>query len=316
MLELPADPGLYDTLRNIPRVARAVFDNARLAMVKYRNRPAGRVVLNASGEAIAAADLAAAVLSGIATQPVVTHHGKDLPAWLGDDDVVIVASLTGDAADGVSAVAAASELGCGIGVVTAGGHLWDMADSQRYALADLAAVDYQGASAFAALFFSLLGAAAAVALPNGGRSFAADVESNVTLLERLRDAYGPSVASAGNPARLVAGVLQGAEPVLFGTSGIARETLPVVSRRMRQIGGSICHTGLLSERGDDTAPLEQGDMAIVFRAAGSTGDPLSLLAGHWPPDSLHEIELAGANALEQAWSAITLFDWAAFYLAP
>jgi hypothetical protein len=235
---------------------------------------------------------------------------------MGDEDVAIVASLTGESPDGVTAVAEASDRGCGIGVVTAGGHLRDMAETQGYALADLGAFSPLGAAAFAALFFALLGSAAAVALPNGGRSFSVDVEAATLLMERLRDAYGPSVAASANPARLVAGVLQGAEPVLFGTPGIARESLPAIARRMRQIGGSTCQTGLLSARGDDTAPLEQGDMAVLLRAGDVAGDPLSLLSDHWPSDSLHEIELAGANALEQTWSGITLFDWAAFYLAP
>lgn len=316
MPELPDDPGLYDSLRRVSHTARAVFEPSRLTMVRARTDMPARILLLASGEALAAAQLAAAVLANEATQPIAVCHDRQVPRWVGPEDLVIVCSLSGNSPECVAAIANASDREASLAVVTAGGHLLDMALSQGYPVADLSLAQNHGVLAFAALLFGILGLTAAASVPNGGRGFAGDVESAIALLERLRDAYGPSSDVASNPARLVAGALADTDPVLVGTPGIASDICAVIERRFRQIGRTKITAAILASDGDDSLSLPDGDCAVLLNGPGAAGDSLAALLRRWPADSVHEIDLAGSNALEQALSGITLFDWAAFYLAP
>jgi len=315
MPDTTQDASLYDSLKRVPETARAAFENGRLAMVSHAGYAPRRVLIDASGEARLAANLVASVIGRESTHPIVVQTDRKLPAWVEADDVVIAASLTGTASHCVALLSEAADRGCGIAVAAGGGHLRDMADAQKYPLVDLTGSASTGVRAFSALFFGLAGLTAAAALPGAGRAFGADAEAATVLLEALRDAYGPAAPTLANPARMVAEALQGIRPVFYGTDGVASDVAPVISQRTWQIGAVASTVGIVAPAGDNTAPHPEGDAAVLLSGADSPPDAANALLSHWRGESLHEITLSGNTALEQAWSAIMLFDWAAFYMA-
>src|SRR3989441_6980264 len=85
-------------------------------------RPRAVIVAGMGGSA-AGADLLAACAAERLDVPVLVHRGYGLPALVGQRDLVIVVSYSGDTAETLSAAEAALERGSSLVAVTAGGPL-------------------------------------------------------------------------------------------------------------------------------------------------------------------------------------------------
>jgi len=181
------------------------------------------VVLGMGGSAIGA-DLVAGLLAGVAPVPVLTVRGYELPSYVGDEDLVVASSYSGETAEVLSAVETAARRGGRMVALTSGGRLGAMARERGW---PLLTVPYRGEprSALGWGMLPLLAWAQQLGLIPPQDAAAAEASG---WLGRMAGELGPDRPLAANPAKALAARLHQRLPVIYG-AGI----LSPVARRWK-----------------------------------------------------------------------------------
>lgn len=190
-------------------------DSAGLAEV---DAPGGLTVCGMGGSAIGA-DLAAAAIGDRALRPLRTVRDYALPSWLGSDTLVLCASYSGDTEETLACFEAAGALGAPRVALTIGGRLAELARAEGVPVIGVPG----GIQPRAAVAYMTVGALECAALCGAAPSLRAEVEAASALLGEL--------AGEPEPARKLAGVIQGRIPIFYG----AGPTAPVATRWKTQV---------------------------------------------------------------------------------
>jgi glucose/mannose-6-phosphate isomerase len=177
------------------------------------------------GSAIGA-DLAAAIIGSSPSGPIVTTRGYDLPAWVGQDDVVVLSSYSGSTEETLSCFEQAKASGARLYVVSSGGPLSEAAHADGIPVIGLPGI-FQPRAAVA---YGVV-AVAEIAIANGfaGASLRADFTAAADRLRALGEEWGPDAEHS--LAKELARDAFGRLPVLYG----ADLTAPVAYRWKGQI---------------------------------------------------------------------------------
>nr|CAA9268540.1 Glucose-6-phosphate isomerase, archaeal II / Mannose-6-phosphate isomerase, archaeal [uncultured Armatimonadetes bacterium] len=188
---------------------------AREADLKPLSSPPSNVVVTGLGGSAIGGDMLRAVIEAQGRVPCGVNRDYHLPAYVGPDTLVITASYSGNTEETLSAYAQAHEAGAQILAVTSGGTLAERARSDGHRVI-LVPGGQPPRSATGYLFFPMLVALERLGLlPDQG----AAIDETIARLRAQRDALGPGVPAARNPAKQLASALHGKVPVVHGTTG-------------------------------------------------------------------------------------------------
>ncbi len=182
-------------------------------------------VCGMGGSAIGA-DLAATLIGPRASGPLVTTRGYDLPAWVGEDDAVVLSSYSGSTEETLSCFEQAKTSGARLYVVSSGGPLSEAAHASDIPVIGLPGI-FQPRAAVA---YGVV-AVAEIAVANGLAP--ASIRDEFNRATDLLKTLGPSWAPGGDdetPTHLARSAF-GRLPLIYG----ADLTAPVAYRWKCQI---------------------------------------------------------------------------------
>lgn len=324
------------------REAAVLAAEAGVASLLEDGRPRAVVVCGMGGSGIAG-DVLAAVAGAGSPVPIVTHRGYGLPAWVGPVDLVIAVSCSGGTEETLSALEEAVRRGCRLLVVGRDGSpLEDLGRRGRGVVVPVTQGRQPRASVWA-LSTPLVVAGHALGLLHAPPEA---VEATAVVLEQVADRCRVDADEVVNPAKRLARQLDGALPVVWGTSPLAGTAAYRFACQVNENAQLPAVWGVLPEADHNqvvaldrpTAPARADDADDFFRDRGDDEDTdagllLVLLrdAEEHPQVALRaevsaelarerdvevtELRAEGASSFERLASLIGTTDWASAYLA-
>jgi glucose/mannose-6-phosphate isomerase len=194
----------------------AVEIGRKLAASVSRLEPLENVVIAGMGGSAIGGDYARCLAEAYGRVPVVVSRDYTLPRFVGPGTLVVAASYSGNTEETIAAYGDARKAGAHRMAVTSGGALRDLAAADGMPVA-IVPGGQPPRSALGYMFFPLL-----AYLERCGaleRSFDADVEETLTLMQTIAAKIGPAVPLRDNPAKQLAVELQGKIPLVYGSQG-------------------------------------------------------------------------------------------------
>jgi glucose/mannose-6-phosphate isomerase len=279
------------------------------------------VILGMGGSAIGG-DLVCALVRDECSVPISVNRDYDLPAFVGNQTLVVASSYSGNTEETLSAFAQALERGAMVVAITTGGQL---AETCRRRNLPLITFEYesQPRAALGYSFVTLL-----VLLQEMGyiAGKSGQLQETITSLEHLRSRIGVEVPEADNPAKQLARRLEGKLPVFYGAghlSEVARrgkcqwnenskawafwDVLPELNHNSVAGYGHPAslapHLHVLMLDSELYHPRHQVRLGVTGEILTQNGIP-------------HEaIQVAGKSRLSQMLWAIHFVDFVSYYLA-
>jgi len=282
-----------------------------------------RVVIAGMGGSAIAADLLAAYLLPVCKVPVVVHRDYGLPAWACSPETLLIASShSGNTEETLDSYETGINNNCKLMLITTGGKLAARADQIG---APLWLFEHEGQprTAVGFSFGLLLAVLTRLGLVPDPK---AELNSALAEMRTQQKLLHPSIAASLNPAKRLAGQLQGRWVNIIGSGVLA----PVARRWKGQIN-ELAKAGAgfeaLPEADHNTlAGLTNPEttlnrIATVFLRARSD-HPRNRLRSKLTQKTFmleglntNDYEAPGDNPLAQQWSALHFGDYLAFYLA-
>jgi glucose/mannose-6-phosphate isomerase len=250
------------------REAAVLAGEAGVARLADDGRPRAVVVVGMGGSAIAG-DVLAAVAGPTMPVPLVVHRDFGLPGWVGPMDLVVAVSCSGTTAETLSALEEAVRRGCRLLVVgREGSPLDDLGQRGRAVFVPVTQGRQPRASAWA-LATPLVVAGHALGLLQAP---AEAVEETAALLEQVADRCRRDAEHLVNPAKRLAGQLDGALPVVWGTSHLAAVAAHRFACQLNENAHVPAVHGALPEAGHNQVVTLDGPMAARTSAVGDPDD--------------------------------------------
>ncbi len=233
-----------------------------------------------------AGDVLAAVAGPTLPVPLVVHRDFGLPGWVGPMDLVVAVSCSGETAETLSALEEAVRRGCRLLVVgRAGSPLDDLGQRGRAVFVPVTQGRQPRASAWA-LATPLVVAGHALGLLQAPADV---VEEAAALLEQIADRCRRDAQHLVNPAKRLAVHLDGALPVVWGTSPLSAVAAGRFSCQLNANAHVAAVHGALPEVGHNQVVVLDGPMAPRVETAGDPDDFFR--------DRADDVEQAGVLAL-------------------
>ncbi|MGE5704180.1 MAG: bifunctional phosphoglucose/phosphomannose isomerase [Clostridia bacterium] len=171
------------------------------------------VVLGTGGGSAASVTLVKSYLFDELKVPMQLNQGYTIPAFVGEETLVIVVTHSGNTEEIIAGYEAAIESGAQIAVITAGGTVLEMAQKHGHAHL-LVPGGMMPRIALGYIFLPIISLLTKLRLA-GDKG--ADVAETIAQFARLKDQYGSHVATADNMAKQIATEMDGLTPVIYGT---------------------------------------------------------------------------------------------------
>ena len=274
-----------------------------------------RVVIVGMGGSAIAGEVLGAWLAAEHELALTIARDSRLPPGIGEGDLVVAVSYSGNTMETLSAVREALARGCDLVGVASGGALKDLCGARGYPLAVLPS-GMMPRAAFGSVFGALAGLFAA--------NVAEEVKKAAEVVRKQAAKLAPSVAAPRNAAKRLAQKLRGRTPIVYGTPTYA----PVARRWQTQFNENakvLAWASVLPEAdhnelvgwAEDTAAkrfapifLRDPEEAADHRAMmDATRDLVKGKA------KVEEIHAEGATLLARMLTTIQLGDWTSLYLA-
>jgi glucose/mannose-6-phosphate isomerase len=205
------DPhGVGTTLAAFPSQCREALA-LRAAPAPPAARPA-LVVAAGMGGSASGGDLLAACAAGRLDVPVLVHRGYGLPRAARAGTLVLASSYSGETVEVLSAVEEARARGLTVVVVTSGGRLGALAETQGLACVRVPS----GLMPRHALAYLLLPAVTALAELGLAVASPEEVAEAIAVVAALAEELAPGRPAEANEAKRLALTLHGAVPVVYG----------------------------------------------------------------------------------------------------
>ena len=213
-----ADPGrMLDTVLSLPEQCRRGYrlgvDTAGLPSADGVDA----VVVCGMGGSGIAGDVLAALFGDRLSVPVVVVKNPVLPEFCGKDTLVVCSSYSGTTAETLACYEAAASRGCRVVAVASGGALAERARAQGFPVVPVPEGMTSPRAAIGCSSFGILGALEATGVIPPVRL---EVEGCAALLDRVATEVGPDRTREANPAKALAGDLNGRVPVVWGADGV------------------------------------------------------------------------------------------------
>jgi len=209
---LPVDSlNMWEATTGLPEQMAAALDWSGEHVLGITGPITNLVVAGMGGSGIIG-DLVAAVATTEMVVPVVVSKSYDLPAYCGPDTLVLCISFSGDTAETLEAAERAAAVGASVVVVTSGGALGRLADTEHWPVAPVPSDIPQPRAALGAMAVPALVALERLGLLEG---ITTRLAAAVEFLARRRDV----LAAEGGPPVAVARRIGRTFPLVHGSPG-------------------------------------------------------------------------------------------------
>jgi glucose/mannose-6-phosphate isomerase len=316
------DPeGMIDEIDQLPGQLQSAWEVGKKLDLPSWDRPSQVLIAGMGGSAIGA-DLLGAYVTDQARLPVLTWRNYGLPAYIGEDSLVIASSHSGNTEEVLSAFQRALDVGTRVMAITTGGELGALADE---AGVPVWRFEHRGQPR-AAVGFSF-GLLLAVLKRLGViEDPSAEVVDAVRAMRDQQEKIGARVPIVQNSAKRVAGQLMGRWPTVLGADFL----VPVARRWRTQISELAKAVAQFEELPEADHNLVAGvsfpeklfgsSMVLFLRAEDN--HPRNLLRLDVTRHVLmvqgmntDVIRARGDSILAQQWTCLHFGDYVAYYLA-
>lgn len=318
-----ADPGhMLDRLRELPQQLRDAWQAAGALPLPDSLRTVRQALVLGMGGSAMGGDLLRVYAAPECPIPILVSREYELPHWVHAETLVIGISYSGGTEETLSAFEQAAGCGARLLAITSGGRLAEMAAAYNAPVLRIA-YEAQPRAAIGYLFSPLVRIFCTLGLL-GDKS--AEHAEAVTLLERLRDAYGPDRPASSNLAKQLAQALHGKLAVIYG-AGLLGEVAHRWKTQINETSKAFAYYELYPELthnaivGFEHPESARRDVAVVVldapslhprvRARMDATARLMQQAGL----SYYRVQAQGRSALAQLYAAIMLGDYVTYYLA-
>jgi glucose/mannose-6-phosphate isomerase len=312
-------------IESLPEQLRAAWDLGQSQQMPVAESTTfARIVIAGMGGSAIGADLLAALAAPTATIPIIVHRDYGLPGFAsGADTLFIASSHSGSTEETLDSFETAFQRGCTVMSMATGGELVERARQTR---TPMWLFEHRGQPRAAVGYsFGLLLAlfARLHVIPDP----AADLLEAVQAMQRVREANGPRIPAAQNPAKRYAGQLMGRWTTVFGAGIMAP-----VARRLKTQLNELAKAGAQFEfipEADHNAlagtthpeeVLMPHTMSLFVRSPSDhprNRRRLDLTKQAYMLEGLNTdfLDARGRSALANMWTTILFGDYMAFYLA-
>jgi glucose/mannose-6-phosphate isomerase len=314
--------GMLDHLHRFPEQCQRAWERVmKLELPHEYNNISNIVIVGMGGSAIGG-DIAGRLALTESKLPVRVHRDYGLPAFVGENTLVIASSYSGNTEETLSAFTESLKTRSKKIVITSGGKLKQLAENKGI---PAFVIDYQAPprAAFPSNFVPLVGIFQKLGLL-GDKS--ADLQEAVDILNKLSTDLIETKPLASNPAKQLAAKLWGHVSIIYGA-----EILSEVARRWKtqfnENSKAWAFFECFSELNHNAIagyefPPEVKERLFVILLHSASLRPKSLLRYEATAKLLakagiaHEFaEARGKSALAQILSLVLLGDYCSFYLA-
>ena len=305
--------GAVEHLKSLPeQVVRGLRLGGELGPLAANRRV---IVVGMGGSGIAGAILAAwlAVERGTPVMPV---HDSRLPAWVGEGDLVVAVSYSGNTLETLAATREAMRRGCELVGISSGGTLRDLCSGRGLPFVPVPP-GMMPRSAFGYVFGGLAGLFDA-------NEIAPEVRTAAKALRDRGAKLAPKVPDAKNPAKKLAAKVKGRTPIIYGTptyGPVARRWQTEFNENAKVLAWSSVvpeadHNELVGWAED---PAARRFAPILLRDPGESDFDRAMLDATRelikPKVKVEEVRAEGPTLLARMLTTLQLGDWTSFYLA-
>lgn len=289
----------------------------------YRNQYRNVVCTGLGGSAIGA-DMARSYLADEIKIPMIVNRNYTLPAFVGENSLVIVSSYSGNTEETISAYRDARSKKARIMVITSGGELQKFAKDDGYPYLVIPK-GFQPRCALGYSFFPLL-----ILLSKAGliKDKAKDIDSAINTMEALRNKkLGNDIAEKKNPAKQIARELYMKFPVIYASQDhmdvVATRWRGQIAENSKTIGSShvfpeLTHNEIVGWK--HPKRLLKKLVAVILRDAGDHARiakrmdiAKKIIASE--KAKVVEVHSVGGDLLARTFSLVYMGDFVSFYLA-
>jgi glucose/mannose-6-phosphate isomerase len=314
--------GMLDHLHKFPEQCQKAWEKVLKFEFPHLHTKISNVVIVGMGGSAIGGDIARRLASAESKVPVWVHRDYGLPAFVDESTLVIASSYSGNTEETLSAFTESLKTGAKKLVITSGGKLKRLAESEGI---PVFVIDYQAPprAAFPSNFVPLLGIFQKLGLLEDK---SADLQEALDILNKLSKDFIETRPLASNPAKQLAAKLWGHVAVVYGA-----EILSEVARRWKTQFNENSKAWAFFESFPELNhnavagyefPPEAKERLFVILLYSASLRPRSLLRYEATAKLLakagiaHEFaEAGGESALTQVMSLVLLGDYSSFYLA-
>lgn len=317
------DPdGMYGRLQSLPDQMEDAWHRGAEVELPDEFREARSVLILGMGGSAAAGSLLRAYAAPEMSLPVSVCRGYGLPAWAGEDTLVIAISYSGNTEETLSALVEARERGCRLLTISADGEMSEFANTWQIPTVALPAPAHSRAP-LAYLFFPLLRIVERLDLLSDQSE---QFSEALSIARDAADEWGSDRGTVENLAKQVADDFHGRVPVIY-----AAEYLAPAARRWKALLNENSKSWALWDEIPELNhnaivgyqyPGELVQLSSIAILAGShlnprvklqtdmTGRVLDQFGVRW-----RRIEPRGSGRLSQLVSHLALGEYVTYYLA-
>ena len=317
------DPdGMLDCIGELPRQCTDAWSLLAAQRLPQELAGARNIVISGMGGSAIGAEMVQGLAVAEASAPITVWRNYDLPAWAGQDTLVICSSFSGNTEETLSSFQAAIARGCKLLAITTGGEM-----RERATKCGVPTLCYDcSGQPRAALGYSatlILGVLCQLGYL-GDKS--AELGEAVGLLEAMTERYGPDSPADSNLAKQFALLLHGHLPIVYGGGILA----PVARRWKGQFNENSKSWAFYEELpelhhnavvGYEHCPA-MAPLATVIILHSKLNHERIRLRCRITEDILHRrgiayrvVEAEGESPLAQVMTTAILGDYTSFYLA-
>lgn len=311
--------GMFSLITGFPGQCRKAVEIASIEEPDGYGAGIENVVVAGMGGSAIGGDILCNCVSGELEAPLEVVRDYSLPAYAGEKTLFIAASYSGDTEETLSACSQALSRGARVICVTSGGML-EKLGLERGAHVVRIPPGQPPRTALGYLFFPML-----VKLSQSGLVARKDAEIDRTIA--LMDDMSRRLSEEGGPAEETARALEGAIPVIYGSSGVSACAALRWRTQINENSKSLAFTALLPEMnhneivGWENPPGMLKNMPVVLlrdrgdhERVNTRMEITKSLLGGMPP-SVTEIWSEGESLMERVFSLMYYGDFVSFYLA-
>jgi glucose/mannose-6-phosphate isomerase len=317
-----ADPqGMLEAVAGLASDCRTAYDASREVPGLPSADGATAVLFCGMGGSAVAGDVVRAVFRTRLGVPVDVNRSPVLPAYAGPHTLVVCCSYSGNTAETLTSFREATQRGCRVLVVTAGGTIADEAASAGVPVVRVPA-GYQPRAALGHLGFASLGALESMGLLPRMHD---DVDEAIARIDAVLSASGPGVPSDRNPAKALAVRIGDRVPVVWGADGIGAVAAMRWKTQLNENAKIPAWWSSMPELDHNelvgwASPHGAAFVLIALRHDGEDAQiaprfPLSLDVARDAGAEVEEVSSSGTSSLAQLMSLIATGDLTSVYVA-